>query len=160
MANVLTLNKKLQLTYPDGFSEMDENEKKGLSLLSADGSYQFLKDPGRHMIISTGWKKAGFLASLFLGENDMAKKMEAKIGKAMQPFGYSLTGFQSRELVGRTAQGFRYRYMAQGTEMTGESYVLKMDKILYYFHLYTRTELEKENLKVWEEILKSLAPLH
>ena len=40
--------------------------------------------------------------------------------------------------------------------MTGESCVVKINKTLYYFNFYTRKALQKENRKVWEELLRSM----
>ena len=39
--------------------------------------------------------------------------------------------------------------------MYGESFALKVGKMLYYFHLYARKELLDKSLPVWEEILNS-----
>lgn len=41
--------------------------------------------------------------------------------------------------------------------MTGESYVIKDRKKLWYLHVYMRTALLDESLPVWEEILDAAA---
>lgn len=40
--------------------------------------------------------------------------------------------------------------------MVAESYVLKIDKVLYYFHFYARRELKSESLPVWKEMLDNV----
>ena len=37
--------------------------------------------------------------------------------------------------------------------MLAESYVMKYNKKIWYFHFYARAALKEESLKVWNEIL-------
>ena len=149
------LNDKYRLQYPDGFHIMDEEESSRLNLLEG-GSFIGLTDPGRHMIITVGWRKTGGFLSVMLKTKDLAAKMEKTIGQAMKPLGFRSEGHLDRIIAGNRAEGFSYTYQAQDTAMLGQSCVLKADKTVFYFHLYTREALREENLPVWNKILDSV----
>ena len=57
----MMINNEVGLTYADSFSEMNEAELARYFGSPADrwGAY----DAGRHIILSVGWKKAGFMQS-------------------------------------------------------------------------------------------------
>ena len=151
----MLLNQELNLTVPEGFRELTGEERSKLNFIE-DGEGCCLQDAGRHIMISVGWKKIGAFAGLILNTGDVAKRMESSIRNAMKSF-----HFRDEEKVelspgGKTAEGIHYVYDAQSVEMTGESCVVKINKTLYYFNFYTRKALQKENRKVWEELLRSM----
>ena len=150
----LKANDQITLYYPEGFHVMDEAERSGMHFLEA-GSLEALSDPERHMLVTVGWKKSGGFASFMLNSKDLAKNMELKVSKAMDPAGYALKDFKERTVGGMTMEGFGYEYSVEGIDMYGESFALKVGKMLYYFHLYARKELLDKSLPVWEEILNS-----
>ena len=100
-----------------------------------------------------GWNQVNRLALMVLNEKDLAKNMEKRIRKAMQSYGYRSDGFREQRIIGKSAGGFAYEYTVQGTEMYAESYTMKLDKTVYYFHFYSRTALKDENIPVWRGIL-------
>ena len=51
-----SLEDKLFLEYPEGFHELDEDERKSLTFLE-EGPCLCLSDPGKHILISIGWKQ-------------------------------------------------------------------------------------------------------
>ena len=155
MQTELTL-KNLNLPVPDGFHVMDDAELSDLKLL-ADGDGVGLSDPERHMIVTAGTKQINGFSAALLNARDLAKNMEKQIRKPMASLGYRCEGFRQQTVGGRTAEGFRYSYTAQGVGMTGESYVVKDGKSLYYLHAYMRTELLEASLPVWEEVLATAA---
>ena len=147
------VNDQLILSYPDGFHIMTESERSKLNLLE-DGQWIGLSDPDRHMIVTVGWKHAGFLTANFSTSNDLAKGMEKKIRKPMEPFGYRNEGFTDRVVAGEKACGFRYGYKAQSVDMVAESLVLKCDGTVVYFHSYMREALKEASMVVWNELLE------
>ena len=144
----------LTLSFPEGFHVMDEAEWSKMRLL-AGGEGAGLSDPERHMIVTTGYKQAGGFSAALLSAKDLAKNMEKQICKAMAALGCKSEGVKQRAIGGREAHGLRYGYTAQGTAMTGESWVIKEKKEIWYLHGYMRTELLAASLTVWEEMLDS-----
>ena len=152
----ITLNDELKMSCPDSFHVMGVDEIKDLQFLNGEGPMISLSDPDRHVVLTVGWKMAPGLANLLLNSKDIAQSSEAQIRKGMEPFGYVKESFAKRKIGSEDGCGFRYRYSAQDTEMSGEFWTMKHRKVVYYFNVYTRTEGREENLKVWEEILDSV----
>ena len=150
----VTVNNELELTCPDGFHVMDEEERKSLKMLE-DGSWMGLSCPEKNLMITAGWKKIGLFPALMLSPSDLARGTEKQISGAMASYGYSLRGFTERNIAGSPAKGFSYSYDAQGTGMRGECSILKLNRTLYYLYLYAREEQQEESSEIWEDILTS-----
>ena len=155
MDNQLRLH-GLTLPFPEGFHVMDDAEWSRFKLL-ARGEGAGLSDPERHMIVTAGYQQAGGFSAALLGAKDLAKNMEKQICKAMAALGCKSEGVKIRAIGGREAHGLRYGYTAQGTAMTGESWVIKEKKEIWFLHGYMRTELLEASLPVWEEMLYGAA---
>lgn len=151
----ITLNKTIQLSYPENFRIMSESEIAQLSVIGKGGEGTALKSEDLHIIISMGWKSVGGFFSKLLSGNDLAATMESVFRKQMKPFGYAKTDNLTQQIAGETAKGLRYTYQAQGVDMTGESFVLKKGSTQYYLHVYYRTALAEESREVWKSILDS-----
>ena len=82
--------------------------------------------------------------------------MEAKIRKPMSQYGYTLEGFMTREVGGKTADGYRYAYEVKGIGMVGESLSLKSGGNFYYIHSYFRQELREPSLQVLDKVFTSV----
>ena len=148
----ITLNNTLQLSGLECFRIMDEDEIAGYRMGLASGGV-CLCATEKHMIISTAWKKeGGFLARLF-GYSDLVRSMESCYRRSFKQYGFNMDGYLERETGGVTANGLRYRYNAQDIDMTGESYALEKDGIVYYLHVYYRTAFSEECRKIWNAIL-------
>ena len=153
MDNIL-INGKLQMSLPDGFHVMDEEERSGLRVLMS-GPFIAFTDPQRHIIATVGWKNAG-IASLILRTSDIASGSEKQIAKGMQKYAYVSEDFSERNVGGTGASGFGYRYTPdEGIGMYGETHVLKKGTTVYFFNVYVRDELRDQSLRVWNDILGS-----
>ena len=152
---MIPLSTQLKLPLPEGFHVLDEEEKSRLHFLE-EGPCLCISDPERHILVAFGWKKAGGLAGLLLNTGDIAKNTEKTARRAMQNLGYRCLGFGKRQIAGTDADGFRYTYTAQDTEMLAESYAAKMDKEIFYFHFYARAAGEAESLSIWDALLQSV----
>ena len=150
----MKLNEELDLVIPEGFHALSEAELSNMQMIERGEGAAF-SDPERHMLVSIGWKKAGMLTSLFLNLTDLGNLTAKNIASAMSSFRYQEEERRTDSLDGCAAEGVRYTYLAQGVEMTGESFALRHGKTLYYLHCYSRTALWTENRKVWEEIIRS-----
>ena len=143
---------EFELTLPEGFHEMTEDEKRSLNFWGGkDGVC--ISDPERHIVVSFGAKAVGFLMGKLVRETEVADRMESALSKAMNDYGYAYEGAVERTVCGKKASGFTYTYTAKEIPMTGESLVVKSGKTLLYIHYYTRTALRDENLPVWEKLL-------
>ncbi len=151
----MLLNNEMNVTFPEGFVIMNAAECSEMKMIK-EGRGECIKDTDRHIVISMAWKKAGLFAAA-AEPSDAIKKMEANIRKAQAPFDYQLDEFKKKDLGGRSAEGIRFHYVVQNTEMTSESYITKNGRTFYYLHFYGRTELKEESLAVWEEILNSIS---
>jgi hypothetical protein len=87
---------------------------------------------------------------------EIAKSMEAQMGKAMKAYEYGLEEFVSRIPGGKEAEGFCYQYKVQETAMSGMSLSMKNRNTFYYIHMYYRSALKDESLPVLETILDSI----
>jgi hypothetical protein len=108
-------------------------------------------------MVSVAWKQAPGLFAKMLKVKDVAKSMEAQMGKAMKAYEYGLEEFVSRTPGGKEAEGFRYQYKVQETAMSGMSLSVKNKNTFYYFHMYYRSALKDQSLPVLEDILNSVA---
>ena len=151
----VTLNDSLNMMFPDGFHELDKDEREKTKILF-DGEWKGITDPDRHMLVTAGWKKIGGLVSLLLPGSEITKNAEKLISKSMQPYGYSLQGFAGKKIAGVEAQGFAYTYNSEGTDMYGETYVTKVVMLLYYFHMYSSAIDKEKNVSAWNGILESI----
>ena len=97
-------------------------------------------------------KPANPFVAMLVGSAEVSRNMEAKVRKPMSKFGYKLEEFITREVGGKTADGYRYTYNVKGTGMIGESLSVKAGSNFYYIHSYFREELRQESLKVLDEI--------
>ena len=150
--NTILLNQTLQLSVPESFHEMSQ-EETAMFRRGHSGEGICMKSAEEHMIISIAWKKQGGLFSRLLGSGDLVADMERCYKKSFKPYGYVPDGKITRQVAGETADGIRYKYHVQEIEMTGESSVLRKDGILYYLHVYYRSSLNTECQDHWNAIL-------
>lgn len=142
----------LCITAQAGFHRMDEAEWSRLRVI-ADGEGAGFSDPERHMIVTLGFRQAGGFSAALLNVRALAKNMEMQLRRAMAALDYRTETMKQRSIGGKTAEGLRCSYTAQGTGMTGESYVIKDGKQIWYLHVYMRTALLEASVPVWEELL-------
>ena len=150
----VTLDGKMTIGCPEGFHVMTEEERSQMSMLE-EGTWVGFSDPNRHILVTVGWKAVKGLGFMLKGKG-LAENMEKQIRQGMSSFGFKSEGPRERMIAERPAFGFGFGYVAREIEMVAESYVLKIDKTLYYFHFYARKALKNESLPVWNEILDSV----
>ena len=149
--NTVELNNDLCFSYPEGFQQMSR-EDLGRHKFIEEAPGFCVHDEERHIMISVSWRQANPFVAMLVGSAEVSRNMEAKVRKPMSKFGYKLEEFITREVGGKTADGYRYTYNVKGTGMIGESLSVKAGSNFYYIHSYFREELRKESLKVLDEI--------
>ena len=145
------LNNEMNLQYPDGFKIMSEEELRKHKFYEEAPGF-CINDPERHIVLSVSWRQANPFVAMLAGTADIARNMEAKIRKPMNKFGYHLEEFMTRQIGGKTADGYRYTYSVQDVGMVGESLSVKSGSNFYYIHSYFREELREESLKLLDQI--------
>ena len=155
MMNDLEITDKLHMAYPDTFHVMDEKEKEGFNSLT-DDDYVGLSDPESHIIVAVGYKTIPGFSAMLLSSKDIAKNMEKQLSKPMMAYSFARGRFKELEIGGMKANGFDYSYEVQGIVMLGETYVIKKDKTVYFFNMYTRDNMKTKNLSTWENMLKEV----
>ena len=144
----------MTLSYPEEFHEMDEREKAGFRFYK-DNPGICLTNPEKHILVTVGFKKSG-IASLLLDTDNVAKQAEKNISVSMKPNGYCLERFTDCSIADKKASGYRYHYTAQDIAMTGETIVVKHNKVFYYLNFYARTELLEDSLEIWANMLAAV----
>ena len=148
----MIIRDELEMDFPAGFEKM----KTESSQFPAGLPEVCVRDAGRHMIVSVGFKRLGAFAGFMLNAGDVVKVMETSSRRMMQSYSFESAGRCETQVGGRTGKGFRYRYTADtGVRMYGESCVVKEKRNLYYFHLYSNEAHEEENVRLWTELLSS-----
>lgn len=148
------LNNELNLSYPQGFHVMNQEELSTYNFYAAAPGW-CINDPDRHIMISIAWKQVPGLFAKMLKVKDIAKSMEGQMAQVMKAYDYQTVGSVSRTSGGKEAEGFSYQYKVQDTEMSGISLSIKNKNTFYYIHMYYRTALKEESLPVLEQILDS-----
>ena len=151
----MRLNNELELTIPEGFHEMDDDERSKLTFAGGEPGL-CISNPDLHIVVTVGWRVLGSFAAMLLSTKSAAKNTDMQIGKMMRRFNYRTQGFSERELGGRSASGFRYTYDSKNTRMMGETFFVKNGKTLYGFNFYGRQALEKKSMPAWEEFLDTV----
>ena len=152
----ISIDNKLYMDCPEGFRQLTEEELHKMNLI-AGGKGLCISDSERHIVISVAWTQVNALSAWLLGTRETAGSMEKHIRKNMKPFSYVWLDDVKRTIDGQLARGVDYDYVVNGINMTGESLAIKSDENLYYFHMYARKIRREESVKVFNEILDSVA---
>lgn len=153
MKNII-LNDELEISFPESFREMSEEELAGLNYYKEAPKW-CVKDEENHIIMNINWKKAGLFSSAVLDSKDMVKSMDKKLDNLMSSFGYTSSGYTEKEIGGEKALTFSYTYTVADTDMTGECMSLKKGRTFYYIYLYYRTENAEKSRELTEGVLSS-----
>ena len=152
----VSIENKLYMDCPDGFRKLTDEELTKMNL-SADGKGLCISDKARHIVITVTLTQVNALSSWLLGTTETAWSMSRQIEKKMKQFSYAKIDDVKRTIDGQVARGMDYEYIVQDIHMIGESLVVKIEENLFYFHMYGRKVRKAETMKVFGEILDSVA---
>ena len=152
----ISIENRLYMDCPEGFRQLTEEELKDMNI-APGGKVMCISDPIRHIVITVAWTQVSGLSSWLLGRREVSWNMSRQIEKKMKKFSYYWLDDVKRTIDGQLARGVDYDYVINGINMTGESLAIKSDENLYYFHMYARKIRREESLKVFNEILDSVA---
>ena len=142
------------LSCPEGFREMDEEEKDAVTMTGGTGVC--LTFPDRHIVMTAGYKEINFFSAAILSLKDIMKGTENDIRRMMKPYEYRSEKNSLKDIGPVEAAEIPYTYTARDTKMYGCTYIFKMKRTLYYLHWYTREALREENSTVLKEVLDSI----
>ena len=151
----LAIGDRFVLTCPEGFRELTQKERDKLNM-PGGGESLCLANEAEHIMVSIGWKDVNALAGLLLHIIPPVTSTEAAVTQSMSKFGYRRETMLRRTIGGQEAKGFRYTYTAGGTDMVGESYVVRQGRSLTFFHAYLRAERRESSLPQWERLLDAV----
>ena len=152
----ILLNNELELTCPDGFRSLDQEEMKKFTFANEQPGC-VLESEEQHMIVSLAWHRIGILLSLLFSPREMAGKMAEYIAKADKDYNHRQGEFFDRTIDGSKASGFDYSYTAQNIEMESRMIVAKRGRNLYCIYFYFRKALHQQSVQLMEEIISSMS---
>ncbi len=151
MSNV-KIDNAIDLTYPEGFKEMSDEELTRYFGTPANRWGAHHAD--RHIILSVGWSKAGFLqsdAEMFL------HKVEASTRLGLRNY-QRISSFKTK-IGSKKAFGIRFEYRVNDARIVQVADVIafKYKKNFYTIHYVTRKSTAAEDRHAFQEILQSSA---
>lgn len=156
MSEVFADGTLLSIDVPQGFSTLALDELQTLFGLSYDNLWG-VRNESRHMRLCLLWKDSNAVLTKLASERSLAKRVESTFAKSGKTYGYACEGYFSREIAGRTAQGFRCSYELNGVSNTCEVLVFKRKERCYTLYYYTLADQASENLSVYEAMLTSIS---
>ena len=144
------INNEMNLTYPDGFREMSEEELT--RYFGSPENRWGVYDAEKHIILSVGWKKAG------LSDVDMALfEIESRMRRSL--VNYQRIGEFNIKIAEKKAQGVRFEYRVNDSARVhvGDLFAVKCNKKFYTVSYITRKFNAAETRPAFEEVLKSIS---
>ena len=130
----ITLNDEMKVTFPEGFTVMSREELKQAYGDDIPDRYG-MKDAEKHIIFCVYWHEGPKFLSKLADCKSLRDRCEKLISKSMR----------------------NHSYILQDIEFVSEVRVLKKDNVCYTLYYYTRSETEKANEPVRDEILNSIS---
>ena len=151
--NNVKINNELELTYPEGFKEMGEEELKRYFSSANDrwGAY----DEENHAVLSVSWTKAGILDFLSDTESVLIGA-EARLKRSLLNY-QRISSFKT-VIASKVARGIRFEYRVNDSVMVhvADLIVFKYRKKYYSFNYITRKINAASTRQAFADILKSV----
>ena len=155
--NTAKINNELNVTYPDGFEEMNEESLTRYFGTAKDrwGVY----DAERHVILTVGWKKARFL-SFFTDAESVLIGAESRMKRNL--VNYQRTDSFKTKIASKkkkkNARGIRFEYRVNDSVSvhTSDMRVFKNKKTFYSFQYIGRKNKDAEYHPLFDEMMESV----
>lgn len=155
MTNV-KINNEIDLTYPDGYKEMGEEELT--RYFGSPANRWGVFDAENHLIISVSWKKSGFFGFLSDAETVMIDA-EARLRRTL--LNYQRTEFGKMKLTSKKIKAYRIRfeYRVNDSVMvhTGELITFKHKHKNYSIYFVARKSKADSFRPAFEEVVQSVS---
>lgn len=151
--NNVKINNEINLTYPDGFNEMGEEELK--KYFGTPNNRWGVHDAPNHVILSVCWTKKGFF-SFFADPESFLIGAESRLHKRL--LNYQRIGQFKTKIASKKAQGIRFEYRVNDSVVVQvcDLYAFKHKNKIYAVYYILRKNDAIEKLPGFEEILKSI----
>lgn len=149
--NTVKINNELNLTYPDNFNEMGEEELT--KYFSSPNNRWGAFNSDDHIILSVGWKKAGFLSS---DAESALYDIESHIRRGLLNY-QQISSFKTK-VASKKACGVRFEYRVNDScrVHVGDIIVFKNKKYFYAVYYITRKANAAAARSALKEILDSV----
>ena len=155
--NNARINNELSLTYPDGFSEMGEEELK--KYFSTAENRWGVYNADLHAILSVSWTKAGFWSfaadteSVMIGIESRLRRNLVNYQR-ISSYRYNVASKKKKP----NAHGIRFEYRVDDAAIVqaGDIVVFKQKKLFYVIYYITRKLNAAEQLPAFREVLDSV----
>ena len=154
--NNARINNEIDLTYPDGFKEMTEDDLKR-HFGTAENRWGVF-DAANHTILSVNWAKLKWYRKLCDTEwylIDVEGRLKRQLLNYQRAASYK-TKIASKKKNNACAIRFEYRADNSVNIHVGDLVVFKHKKKVYYIYYITRQPKAVELLPAFEEVLKSI----
>ncbi|MCR5067931.1 MAG: hypothetical protein K6A14_07715 [Erysipelotrichaceae bacterium] len=151
----ILLNGALELTSPDGFRRLNEEEIKKFNFANEMPGC-VLQNEERHVIISLAWRKVNALLSKLFSVKELAGRMADYIADADKDYGHKRGDSFAGTVAGEKAAGFNYSYTVEEVGMDARVIITRHRGHFYYMYFYFRSANREESLKLIEQIVSSM----
>ena len=151
--NTMQINNELNITYPDGFETMGEEELIRYFRTPADRWGVYNAD--EHIILSVSWKKAGF-KYLFTDAESYMIEVESVLHRTL--LNYQRVTDYKMKIGKKKAYAIRFEYRVKDAALVQlcDLVVLKYKKHFYSIYYVTRKKGSSTKLPTFEEVLNSI----
>ena len=149
--NNVKINNTINLTYPDGFKEMGEEELT--RYFSSPENRWGVYNADEHIILSVSWTKAGFLTDAEM----MLIDIEARLSRRLLNY-QKISSFKTK-VASKKAHGIRFEYRVNDAKIVqvSDMIVFKFKNQFYAVHYITRKANAAPSRLMLEEVLKSVS---
>ena len=152
--NNVKINNEIDLTYPDGFNEMSEQELT--RYFGKPDNRWGVYDAPNHIVLSVAWTKAGFF-SFLADEESFLIGLESRMRRSL--LNYQRLGMYKTKLEPKKkAIGIRFEYRVNDavTIQVCDLFTFKHKKKYYAIYYITRQQNAIESRPAFDEVLKSI----
>lgn len=149
--NKVKINNVINLTYPDGFKEMGEEELTKYFRSSENRWGVYKAD--EHIILSVSWTKAGLLSDAEM----MLIDIESRLCRNLLNY-QRISSFKTK-VASKKAYGIRFEYRVNEARIVqvADMIVFKVKNQFYAVHYITRKANAAPSRLALEEVLKSIS---
>ena len=148
------INNEINLTYPEGYNEMNEAELS--RYFGTPDNRWGVFDPGRHIVISVAWTKPGFRSSMGDAESFLLK-MTSRMRRTL--LNYQVVNEYELKIASKNACGVRFEYRVNDSidVHSADLVVFKYKKKFYAVQFAARKSKVEEYRREYLELLGSIS---
>lgn len=155
--NQTVIHDEIRITLPEGFRQMDAEEKKRVYAGSAVVPEWCAHDAERHILFSASWKQMNTILAAMACSMDGAKGLEKRMRLSLRDRNYQFGEYIKEQLGDKKAFGFTFRYQGKEGELQSRTVMVRNGGCIYYLTSQIRTALENESKAAMDEIWRSLS---